>query len=282
MGYAVTATIGLALEGDFEIGWDDTFKKFLVKVKASAACGPGFGGGFEFSIGVGNLLHFIHFVYAQLNNHNFSWVDLMDQRTFERLSILIYELAKQGKVIQAAGAAAVYVIGQAALPVLKNIDTLRDAWYEMDDAQTTANKLVEFIEKNPTLVQHLVPEVKGRMLHVLCEGTAFFTDDKAIELAILKVLSTVASLNDYHNILDSMRIPQQGEKSKAQMTPAELTTHQKQKSERRKKNEERLSWVLDNVEKKKFIQKKDGLQLDAAIDFWNQWLKKLPKIAAPL
>ncbi|MDH5728882.1 MAG: LysM peptidoglycan-binding domain-containing protein [Gammaproteobacteria bacterium] len=202
VGYGATASIGVSLVGEFKIGYDGDSGKFLIKAKAEASLGPGFGGAFEFAINAKHVYFFIRFVYDELFDNDFSFVDIFDDdEVFTAFVNWNWELLKSGHVVTSASMLA---FGTAAISILRTTNIVKKFNAELEVSQETAKKIIEFVNNNLEFCHYLVPEVKARMLYVLTQGTAYFSSDEEIEDAIVKILSTIELESEYREVLEHM------------------------------------------------------------------------------
>ncbi len=83
VGYAVNGSAGVSLEGEFKIGYDGRSRRFVIKASASATLGIGGGGEVQFSVGLGGLWRLVQYVYQQIKDNDFEFVDFFeDQNAF--------------------------------------------------------------------------------------------------------------------------------------------------------------------------------------------------------
>ncbi len=214
VGYTVTAYLGGTLKGSFKIGFDPESNKFMIKVAASAALGPGFGGELAFTVGVKHTYSFIALVYTQLRDHDFNFVDLFESEdrieTFDLFCSWSYKMLLMGNL---AGVGTLFV-GALGMKAMGDGRQLIREWEKAWEEETHARQLVENICKNAEVVRYTTPEVKGRILYLLIkpEGLRFdvatFFDSLYTKRkqAVHTVLSWVQSRRDLQEVLEHMGI----------------------------------------------------------------------------
>jgi len=211
IGYTVTATLGASFTAEFMIGYDDNSNKFLIKAKAGAALGVGCGGSLEFTVGVDHVYYFVTFVYTQLRDHNFRFVDIFDQTTsinlFKHFCAWSYKLLLEGNILGAG----VALIGAAGTAIMYVVASIMDWWEGLDQDADEAKKIIKAVNGNSDLLRYTTPEIKGRMLHTIwvAYGTGVTTifGNSPAENAALTILSWVQSKRDYKNVLKNMELP---------------------------------------------------------------------------
>ena len=100
-------------------------------------------------------------------------------------------------------------------------DDLLFWWRERSEQLSQADRIIEITQQRPWLLRYTSPEVKGRMLYVLCQrpqglggsplgraidalgGDRF---NEAVENAVLEILKWVQSKRDYQEVLEHMEI----------------------------------------------------------------------------
>jgi hypothetical protein len=164
---------GAAAEGGFKITYHKG--KFRVHAKAALVWGFGGGGGFLFTVDVKSIVEFCTFIYHQLKNKDFDFVDLLDDDAFKFYDILRLYVLLVGNPLEE-----VYRMGIEAFmgSEEEGKKRLREMRYAIEDAlkilatakshMEKAKALVDRILGNPDLVLFLTPEGKGRLLRNLC------------------------------------------------------------------------------------------------------------------
>ncbi|HFD80256.1 MAG TPA: hypothetical protein ENK05_07710 [Gammaproteobacteria bacterium] len=220
VGMSVTGSAGAGAEADFKIGFDRITNKFIIKAKAAATVGLGFGGRLEFAIGVKHIYYFLTFAYTQLRRANFSFVDLFEDtdEAFERYCALSYRMLLEGNLKEAS----LYAWGANAMAVLGLGEDLVLWWKNRSEQLSQADKIIEIAQQKPYLLRYTSPEVKGRMLYVLAQRPQGLVGGSALgravdamggdlfneptENAVLEILKWVQSKRDYREVLEHMEI----------------------------------------------------------------------------
>ncbi len=261
VGYTATGQVGVNLSGKIQIGFDPESKKFVVKLEASAALGPGFGGKLAFTVGVEHTYNFIAMVYTQLRDNDFSLVDFFDKErqfsTFDLFCSWSYKMLLQGNLVGAQALA----VGAIGARVISDSASLLESWRNLWEDQKLAQKLINNINQNADFLKFTLPEVKGRILYLLVNpggvfyqlGTWFDSLQTDRKKAVLKVLAWIQSQRDYQEVLEHMgvNIPQGKDDSG--------------KKDRVKKNKDYLLEFLE------------GFGVTA--EKWGRWYKSLAAVA---
>ena len=222
IGYTVTALAGLGGTAEFKVGFDRESNRFVLKVHAEAALGPGIGGQLDIVVGVGQCYEFIQLVHGELDKHDYNFIDMFEQKgdesdldVFAIFSAWSWKLLKNGHLISAGVTAISGVIAQASVEILSDVRKLQDDWVEEDKEKENTNELIEALNSKPELIQYLSPETKGRILfdliHVkvgdLEKISNFFSGDlnkKREEAAKTLILNGVKSRRDWQETLEHL------------------------------------------------------------------------------
>ena len=172
VGYAVTGMVGIGAQADFKIGFDDESGRFVIKVKAEAALGPGIGGQLDIVVGIAHLWDFVVFVHDELRRNNFSYLDMFETQddesdidVFELFSAFSWRMLLNGHPVSAIATLGVgAVAANQAVELLQFTDDLLEDWEESLILQEQAEKLADTIFKQPEHIKYLTPETKGRIL----------------------------------------------------------------------------------------------------------------------
>lgn len=214
VGYTVTGQVGVALNGKFQVGFDLESQKFVIKLEASAALGPGFGGKLAFTVGVNHTYNFIAMVYTQLRDNDFTIVDFFDKRdradTFDLFCAWSYQMLLSGNL---AGASALLIGTVGAKTSSFGYDLLQ-TWVTSREDEQQARQLIENISHNAEVLRYTPPEVKGRILFLLVNpnwkfsrlGTWFSNQKTKRMEAALTVLAWIQSKRDCQEVLEHMGV----------------------------------------------------------------------------
>ncbi len=259
-GYAITGSVGIGLTGEIQIGFDADTGKFLFKCQAKLVVGKGGGGAFEFSINAKNVYWFIRFVHAQLNDHDFNYLKFMDEQAYDVFIAWTWALLKKGS-IHTAGMVA---FGMVAIKALSTWQELMTTWGNAQEKEAEITALAEQVNSENFLFSYMSPEIKARLLYILSDEKYAEEDH---ETAIIKLLNTVSSQNEYVEILEHMgpalsKIPEE----RAQQKLERLGSGSDDGT-----SEKRFFAVLDNG-----VIFRDG---DTQLDEFYEWKRKLPAVA---
>ncbi len=278
VGYSVNGSAGISAEAEFKIGYDNESGRFIVKVSASATLGIGGGGKVEFSVGLGGLWKLVQYVYKQIKDNDFAFVDFFEDQTIYTTYIGWYINMLQkginlaidaGDVIgniatEAARAAQdVLSIGQAIV-----IDW-RNAYQEREDAK----KLVESINNSREMLAHATPEVKGRVLYLLTQHrtNSLFEDlihgdynHSSEEAAVTLIENYIVSQRDWQETFEHMADEAEKYGDKARPYISSRGKNEVSNSDRLKQNQKRMeqneiwlkTYLLNDAEDWKKVQDK--------------------------
>ncbi len=240
----------------------------MIRAKAGAVLGVGCSGGLDFAVSGDYLYRFAVYVYTQLRENNFKFLAFIERQAFERLDQAVYYLITQGQYQLAAGVAT----GRALDGLLQKADKTMDWWIAETANLNAANDIVERIKKDPTMLKYTSPEVKGRLLHVLCHRNWRHLASssswslrgwyEAREEAAIKILGLVQTERDYQEVLEHMGFSDPyGESEKAH---------------RRVENDTRLMRLLDYTEDVWLREKKlDWVERERQARKSQDWKRRL-------
>ncbi|QZT36968.1 hypothetical protein K5X82_17295 [Halosquirtibacter xylanolyticus] len=236
VGVAVNGTAGAELSGEFKIGYDSTSGRFTIKASASAALGAGGGGTAEFSVGLGGLYELVMYVYNQLKDNDFNFVDLFET-TREGYNVYQIFVAWQVQLLQEgvdlAKDAKKAIEGFASDITIKAQVLLSDArklvadWHAAEQKEGQIKNLLSMIKdgkKNKGFMNFLTPEVKGRILYYLAkhrisywEDIKTFDKNHGSETAALKILEEyIVSKRDWQETFEHMVVDARKDENSSQ------------------------------------------------------------------
>ena len=262
IGYTVTALAGLGGTAEFKVGFDQKSKRFVLKVHAEAALGPGIGGQLDIVVGVGQCYEFIQLVHGELEKHDFNFVDMFEQEgdesdldVFALFSAWSWKLLQGGHLYAAGAAVIAGAVAQASVEILNSVDDLREQWESEEKQKENTNTLIEVLHNKPELIKCLSPETKGRILYDLMHVEVAFTEKltnlwdrdinkKREEAAKILILNGVKSLRDWQETLEHL-----GAKENGKFKPSvPANASHEEKAQRASDNETRLRQDLLNDE----------------------------------
>src|SRR5690554_2808358 len=155
-GYTLSGLAGAGLGGDFKFGFDQASARFVIRIRAEAALGLGFGGCINFHVGLREMGDFIILVWQKLAEADFSWIDLFEGENdasgidvFELFSAFAWKLLKRGFVPQAMGTFAVGLVSHEIVKLLNDSFALLDDWRNRTQKSDRINELIESIHRKP-------------------------------------------------------------------------------------------------------------------------------------
>lgn len=222
IGYTVTALAGLGGTAEFKVGFDQESNRFVLKVHAEAALGPGIGGQLDIVVGVGQCYEFIQLVHGELDKHDYNFIDMFETDkdesridVFSIFSAWSWKLLKNGHLISAGATAITGVIAQASVEILSDIRQLEREWSLGEKQQENTNELIEALNSKPELIQYLSPETKGRILYDLIHAPVDYVEklSNLVNLDINKhreeagktlILNGIKSRRDWQETLEHL------------------------------------------------------------------------------
>ncbi|MDO3378329.1 hypothetical protein [Geoalkalibacter halelectricus] len=199
VGYEGTAGVGAGVKGDFFIEYERG--RFIISAKAHLVWGLGGGGGFVFSVHGNTIAEFCLFVYHQLKNNDFSFLDFMSEDAFRYFDILRSYVLLAGELIEVAYEKGVEFRDVMRTSIQRALRNLQDVRVNQQEAM----RLAERILRNPDLVLFQAPEGKGRLLRALCQSQwPFPLRAELQEDAILTILETIQTWNEYKEIMEHL------------------------------------------------------------------------------
>lgn len=215
--WATLMTVGaegeVAAGGAAEAKYDITYKngKFRVEAKAALVWGYGGGGGFLFTVDGNSIVEFCTFVYHQLKNKDFNFVDLLDDEAFNYYSLLrLYVLLVGGPMGET------YLMGIKAFErgveagrrfLIEMKNEVEDALAILENAKIHMEKakaLIDRILANPDLTLFLTPEGKGQLLRYLCYEENWGMYHNLQEQAITAILKTLQTRNEFKEVMEHL------------------------------------------------------------------------------
>lgn len=217
IGVTGAANAGAGAEVDFMITFENG--KFMFRCKAQLVIGVGAKGGLSGVVGFGTMYDFVMYVYHQLKDNDFSYLEFMDESAFHAIvGIVLYAVEH--------GVDAIRLVGEG-------IDRLVAAAMAPIEAANEAEAYARKIKARPQALYFAPPEAKGAILYRLSE-TYTFSFEEHQEAAILVVIGTIQTQREWYQVLE--RITPTGSKSS---TSAGMS---------------RLNWIMDGGSRAKFRQ----------------------------
>jgi|GEM_PF-2327352 len=220
-GYTVTGMLGIGGSAEFKVGFDQDSSRFVIKMKAEACLGPGCGGQFNVTVGVGQCWAFITLIHGELERHNFSYLDVFEKAedesgldVFELYSAWAWKMLQQGNIW--AGPA--FAVGKSVEMIVDCLsggrELIRD-WEKREVIQEQTDTLIETLHQKPQLLKYLTPESKGRILYDLITVEVgvgeylgnlvdFDLNKKREEAALILIEEGVVSQRDWRETLEHL------------------------------------------------------------------------------
>lgn len=203
----VGAGVGLGLGGKavLRLKWSPTTGKFYFNVHAGLVAGAGASGEVGAEVDVGEFVTMLHCVYNALLEVDFRHVESIEIDAFNQLCSFALHGLITGSPIQTA----ILIFGtQAAEGILEDINRLYRAHNAARDReklaiQTSENILRDAQQGQTSWLRHAPPEVKGRLLDIVCYDYGFTPLDRytlganSRESAVLTILESSQSWRDY-------------------------------------------------------------------------------------
>lgn len=208
IGATVAVNAGIGGEVDFKISFEGG--KFMFRCKAQLVVGVGAKGSLTGLIGFGSMYDFIMYVYHQLKENDFDYLNFMDESAFHAVvGLVLYAVENGIDAIRFAG---------------DQIDQIIDAAMAPIEASNKAEEYARTIKARPEALFFAPPEAKGAILYKLSE-TFVASFEEHQEAAILTVIGTVQTRREWEQIVE--RITPTGTPSSAAEGMA------------------RLNWIMD-------------------------------------
>ena len=212
LGVGVGAALGLGAEARLQIKWSTRTHKFYFNVHAGLVVGGGASGEFGAEVDAGTFMEMIRCVYNALLAVDFRKVESLDTGAFEKLASFAFYGVLTG--MNYAGIAVLFGY-EAAESIDADIRVLFAKHSAARDRETFAittanNILVDISRGEESWIKHAPPEVKGRILDILCfDWGPSFWDKYTLgfnsrESAILELLKTLQCWRDYEETVTRM------------------------------------------------------------------------------
>lgn len=210
----VGAGVGLGLGGKavLRLKWSPRTGKFYFNVHAGLVAGAGASGEVGAEVDVGEFVTMLHCVYNALLEVDFRHVKSIEGQAFKELCNFAVHSLLTGSPI----AAAVSIIGTEAAGRLKTLITnILHEHIAAHDREKLAIKTADNIlrdaqQRQTSWLRHAPPEVKGRLLDIVCYDYGWTPQDyytigsNSREQAILTILESSQSWRDYEETITRM------------------------------------------------------------------------------
>jgi len=194
LGVSATAAAGLALKGDFCVDFQDG--RLVLMFSGSAVCVAGGGGEFACTIGVKHIADFMIYLYHELKNEDFHFVEVITAEAFDYYVTLSTYGLVTGEDIRA-----MYELGLDSLETMAKTINKELQILQSDVAEAKrAEQLAKNILANISRLSCQPPEAKGQLLYSLSSTFRTSREEKQEE-AIIAILQTAQTWNDYVEIV---------------------------------------------------------------------------------
>jgi len=218
LGVGAGAALGLGAEARLLLKWSPASGKFYFNVHAGLVAGAGASGELGAEVDVGEFVTMLHCVYNALLEVDFRRIESIDGDAFR----LLCDFAVHSLIMGSPIKAVVTKLGTRAasaiqLEIKKMLVEHSNSLEREELAIRTANNLLRDVQQGQdSWVRHAPPEVKGRILDIICYDYIttpldFYTlGPNSREQAILTLLESSQSWRDYEETIT--RINQDGRK----------------------------------------------------------------------
>ena len=200
--------------------WDNPETRLMLHFRAGLVLGIGAGGSMVGAVDAGKIGEFIQFVYHQLKNHDFHFLDMIEPLAFDNLTRLSVWAVETGRAVEEIVENVGETVDESVEALAKAIRGLGEGWVERGTSKREAIALGLRILDSPEQLKFTTPEAKGILLHTLCK-TFFESNEEAQEHAIIKILEHVQSQREYQKVCEHLNAS--GEKQVFESGHAKLT-----------------------------------------------------------
>lgn len=212
LGVGAGGGLGLGGKAVLRLKWSPKTGKFYFNVHAGLVAGAGASGEVGAEVDVGEFVTMLHCVYNALLEVDFRHVKSIEGQAFKELCNFAVHSLLTGSPI----AAAVSIIGTEAAGRLKTLITnILHEHIAAHDREKLAIKTADNIlrdaqQRQTSWLRHAPPEVKGRLLDIVCYDYGWTPQDyytigsNSREQAILTILESSQSWRDYEETITRM------------------------------------------------------------------------------
>lgn len=212
LGVGAGAALGLEAEARLLLKWSPITGKFYFNVHAGLVVGAGASGEFGAEVDAREFASMLHCIYNALLEVDFRHVKSIDPLAFEQLcNLAVYSLIFGSPMKTTA-----IILGtKAASEIVNIIDDIYDtnkALYEREKLaiETAKNILKDAQQTQSSWLRHAPPEVKGKLLDLVCNDYFLTPFDyytagaNSRESAVLTILESSQSWRDYEEAITRM------------------------------------------------------------------------------
>ncbi len=205
IGYGIKGAAGLGVEAEFKISYEDN--KFMFRARAGLVIGLGAGGSLVGTVDAGTIMEFVQFIYHQLKNHGYHFLDTVSRDAFNRITRLTVWAIETGKDIADFGNGVTQGISdsieESVNTITRELIKIQNWWDLRQESKYQAIILARNILSDPDKIKFTTPEAKGIMLHHLCQ-TFWEINEEPQEQAIIEILKHVQSTGEYQKVCEHL------------------------------------------------------------------------------
>lgn len=218
LGVGGGAALGLGAEAVLRLKWSPTTGKFYFNVHAGLVAGAGASGELGAEVDVREFVTMLHCVYNALLEVDFRHVESIESQAFNQLcNFAVYGLLVGSPITSQAITLGTEAARQLGGRIAERLEIYRTNRNHEKLAIETAENILRDAKKGQTSwLRHAPPEVKGRLLDIICHERATPFDYYTLgansrESAILTILESSQSWRDYEETIT--RVNERGQKS---------------------------------------------------------------------
>ncbi len=194
VGCGGNVSFGAGAEFNFYITYFNG--KFVARAKAFACWGGGAGGAFTYTIGADTIVDFCTFIYHQLKNEDFHFVDILSEEAFNTYRTIVTYIAMTKEALVQVYEEGAIAVQRMEFYIKDQLDLLLQDIKNQQQASAFAKEILY----GDLDVSFLPPESKGQILYSLCP-TSWKSFELKQELAILKIMRTIQTWHEYVEIM---------------------------------------------------------------------------------
>ena len=212
LGVGAGAALGLGGDARILLKWSPETGKFYFNVHAGLVAGAGASGEVGAEVDVGEFVTMLHCVYNALLEVDFRHVKSIDIPAFKQLCNFALLNLINGSPINSAIIRLGSYLSEVLATEIRNIYIAHQSAKKREElAIKTAENILRDVKQGQTSwVRHAPPEVKGRLLDIICYEYRLTPFDyytlgsNSREQAILTILESSQSWRDYEETVSRM------------------------------------------------------------------------------
>lgn len=164
-GGEASGNAGAGLEGELKVGLDDA-GNFIITVAAGVTLGLGATVGYTYIVNPENLYDFLCFIYTQLRDADFDYLDFITPKAFGAYADITAYMAAGFSSAKEA----ILEVTMLANASLANLRVAATDLFTQDETVILANRLVKNISSSNDLIRMAPPRSKGQMIQHILHG----------------------------------------------------------------------------------------------------------------